>query len=102
GEDGIRDKLVTGVQTCALPICVINFAQGQFGALGASIMAVLFVNNGWSFWAALPIALATGAVLGGLTELLVVRRLFTQPRLLLFVATIGVTQVILLLQLQLP
>ena len=25
---------------------VINFAQGQFGALGASIMAVLFVNNG--------------------------------------------------------
>src|SRR4029077_9369648 len=81
---------------------VINFAQGQFGALGASIMAVLFVNNGWSFWAALPIALAPGAVLGGLTELLVVRRLFTQPRLLLFVATIGVAQVILLLQLQLP
>ena len=81
---------------------VINFAQGQFGALGASIMAVLFVNNGWSFWAALPIALVTGAVLGGLTELLVVRRLFTQPRLLLFVATIGVAQVILLLQLQLP
>jgi len=81
---------------------VINFAQGQFGALGASIMAVLFINNGWSFWQALPIALATGAALGGLTELLVVRRLFTQPRLLLFVATIGVTQVILFLQLQLP
>jgi len=81
---------------------VINFAQGQFGALGASIMAVLFVNNGWSFWAALPLALLTGAVLGGLTELLVVRRLFTQPRLLLFVATIGVAQVILFIQLQLP
>ena len=81
---------------------VINFAQGQFGALGASMMAVLFVNNGWSFWAALPIAIVIGAALGGLTELLVVRRLFTQPRLLLFVATIGVAQVILLLQLQLP
>src|SRR6476469_2628268 len=75
---------------------VINFAQGQFGALGASIMAVLFVNNGWSFWAALPLALLTGAVLGGLTELLVCRRL------LLFVATIGVAQVILFIQLQLP
>src|SRR3989441_4650677 len=23
-EDGIRDKLVTGVQTCALPICVVR------------------------------------------------------------------------------
>src|SRR5205823_9824345 len=26
-EDGIRDKLVTGVQTCALPICIINVAN---------------------------------------------------------------------------
>src|SRR2546425_3677095 len=25
-EDGIRDKLVTGVQTCALPIWMISFA----------------------------------------------------------------------------
>ena len=41
-------------------------------------------------------------MIGGLTELLVVRRLFSQPRLLLFVATVGVAQVILLLQLQLP
>src|SRR2546423_15390465 len=24
-EDGIRDKLVTGVQTCALPICSLSF-----------------------------------------------------------------------------
>src|SRR3989441_11991358 len=26
-EDGIRDKLVTGVQTCALPICVASRAR---------------------------------------------------------------------------
>src|SRR5205823_9078305 len=25
-EDGIRDKLVTGVQTCALPICSISIS----------------------------------------------------------------------------
>ncbi|MFO1536562.1 MAG: ABC transporter permease subunit [Actinomycetota bacterium] len=81
---------------------VINFAQGQFGALGASVISILLVNYGWSFWAALPLAIVIGAALGGLTELLVVRRLFSQPRLLLFVATIGISQVILLLQLQLP
>ena len=81
---------------------VINFAQGQFGAFGASVMSVLFVNNGMSFWITFPLAIATGALLGGLTELLVVRRLFTQPRLLLFVATIGVAQVILFMQLKLP
>src|SRR2546425_3553842 len=34
-EDGIRDKLVTGVQTCALPICVRKAAlcQVTFGQL---------------------------------------------------------------------
>ena len=26
-EDGIRDTSVTGVQTCALPICPINFGD---------------------------------------------------------------------------
>src|SRR3989441_12779100 len=30
-EDGIRDKLVTGVQTCALPICARN--RGRAGPL---------------------------------------------------------------------
>ena len=81
---------------------VINFAQGQFGALGASVLSVLMVEYNWSFWFALPVAMIVGAALGGVTELLVVRRLFNQPRLLLFVATIGMAQVIQLVQLQLP
>ncbi|MEX1008744.1 MAG: branched-chain amino acid ABC transporter permease/ATP-binding protein [Acidimicrobiia bacterium] len=81
---------------------VINFAQGQFGAFGASLMAVLYVNEGMSFAITIPLAILSGALIGGLTELLVVRRLFSQPRLLLFVATVGVAQVILLLQLQFP
>src|SRR5205823_9108403 len=28
-EDGIRDKLVTGVQTCALPILCVLFAHSE-------------------------------------------------------------------------
>src|SRR5205807_7810117 len=28
-EDGIRDYKVTGVQTCALPICVDNFMRSE-------------------------------------------------------------------------
>src|SRR5687767_15400766 len=28
-EDGIRDKLVTGVQTCALPISALNGVTGK-------------------------------------------------------------------------
>ena len=81
---------------------VVNFAQGQFGAFGASAMAVLYINEGLPYYVTFPLAILTGALFGGLTELLVVRRLFKQPRLLLFVATIGVSQVILFIQLQLP
>src|SRR5207244_630910 len=35
-EDGIRDDLVTGVQTCALPICEVQLAGSvQLGVAGA-------------------------------------------------------------------
>ena len=33
-EDGIRDDLVTGVQTCALPICLGPVVWGLLGFLG--------------------------------------------------------------------
>jgi ABC-type branched-subunit amino acid transport system permease subunit/ABC-type branched-subunit amino acid transport system ATPase component len=81
---------------------VINFAQGQFGAASTLLMLVLTIKYDFSYWLAFPIALITGAALGGITELLVVRRLFKQPRLLLFIATLGVSQVILFLMFQLP
>src|SRR5205823_7857950 len=35
--DGIRDKLVTGVQTCALPISLRNYASGEAGGDGFGI-----------------------------------------------------------------
>ena len=40
-EDGIRDRLVTGVQTCALPIYFIP--AGFFMAL---VLAFVFVGDG--------------------------------------------------------
>ncbi|MGA0879207.1 MAG: ABC transporter permease subunit [Ilumatobacteraceae bacterium] len=80
---------------------VINFAHGQIGAFGGYVMALLQVRYDISYGLSLPLALVTGVVLGIGAEL-VLRRLFTQPRLLLFVATLGLTQVIQLLQLRLP
>ena len=80
---------------------VINFAHGQIGAFGGYIMALLQIRYNVAYGLSLPIALICGVVLGVAAEL-VLRRLFTQPRLLLFVATLGLTQVIQLLQLRLP
>ncbi len=80
---------------------VINFAHGQIGAFGGYVMALLQIQYGIPYGLSLPIALVSGVILGVAAEL-TLRRLFTQPRLLLFVATLGLTQVIQLLQLRLP
>ena len=42
-EDGIRDSPVTGVQTCALPICAV-FTFGVKGGYDAGIKVVEAVN----------------------------------------------------------
>src|SRR2546430_9406357 len=38
-EDGIRDLTVTGVQTCALPICAVTPFSGLFGTVWGIIDA---------------------------------------------------------------
>src|SRR5687767_15189110 len=40
-EDGIRDKLVTGVQTCALPICLFDATMIVMGGI---IGSGIFMN----------------------------------------------------------
>jgi hypothetical protein len=75
---------------------VINFAHGQIGALGAAVLAKLVLDHGWNFYLALALVLVMGGAVGAVVELTVVRRLFTAPRLVLLVATIGVAQLLLL------
>ena len=81
---------------------VINFAQGAIGTLGGFVMGMLMVNYGLPYWLAAILAIAASAAVSTITELLVVRRLFTKPRLLLFVATLGVAQLVALIQVWLP
>jgi ABC-type branched-subunit amino acid transport system permease subunit/ABC-type branched-subunit amino acid transport system ATPase component len=81
---------------------VINFAYGEMGAFGAALLSVLVVNEGWSYWEAIPVVLVAGGLMGAVIELVVVRRLFESPRVILFVATLGVAQLVLLGILLLP
>jgi ABC-type branched-subunit amino acid transport system ATPase component/ABC-type branched-subunit amino acid transport system permease subunit len=73
---------------------VINFAYAEIGAIGAVALARLVLDLHWSFWLALPVVLLIGAALGGAIELVVVRRLFRAPRLMLLVATVGLAQLL--------
>ena len=71
---------------------VINFAVGNMGLPAAALLVLLVVNHGVGYWAALAVGLVAGAAFALGVELVVVRRLFRAPRVILLVATIGVAQ----------
>ena len=73
---------------------IVNFAQGDLGAVPATLGVMLVVAWGWSYWFGLAVGLAGSILLGVLVETLIIRRFFTAPRLLLTVATIGLAQVL--------
>ncbi len=72
---------------------VLNFAQGQLGVVAAVFMVKLYYDFGINYWAALVAALGVAAGAGALSEL-VLRRLFNRPRVMVMVATIGLSQVL--------
>ncbi len=71
---------------------VINFAVGNMGLVGAGLLVILNVNYGVPFWLAAAMGLAVGVIYGAIIELIVIRRLFRAPRVIVLVATIGVAQ----------
>ena len=73
---------------------IINFAQADFGAVAATLAILLVTRRHWSYFVAVPLGLVVALATGALTELVVVRRFFRAPRLILTVATIGVAQVL--------
>lgn len=75
---------------------VLNFAQGQVGVIAAVFLVKLTADFKFEYWFALVLSVALAAAVGGLSEL-VLRRLFSRPRVLVMVATIGLSQVLLAL-----
>ncbi|WP_290897899.1 branched-chain amino acid ABC transporter permease [Hoeflea sp.] len=57
---------------------IINFAHGAWLTVGA-YCAVVTNGLGLSTWLALPLAFVVGAVLGGVTEWVIVRPLYARP-----------------------
>jgi ABC-type branched-subunit amino acid transport system permease subunit/ABC-type branched-subunit amino acid transport system ATPase component len=81
---------------------VINFAIGEMGGFSAALLYRLVIDWDVPFWLSFAAGVAVGAVFGAALELLIVRRLFTAPRVILLVALIGAAQLLLFFQLILP
>jgi branched-subunit amino acid ABC-type transport system permease component len=74
---------------------VLNFAQGQLGVVAAVFLVKLYYDFGINYWAAVVMVLAVAGFAGAVSEL-VLRRLFNRPRVMVMVATIGLSQVLFL------
>lgn len=73
---------------------IVNFAQAALGAAAGVLAVMLFTAWDWSWFVALPLGLVLAAGAGAAVELLVVRRFFWAPRLVLTLATIGLAQIL--------
>ncbi|MCB0972717.1 MAG: hypothetical protein KDA97_14525, partial [Acidimicrobiales bacterium] len=81
---------------------ILNFAQGDLGALPTTLSVGLIAITGLPYAVGFGIGLAAAAVLGAVVELAIIRRFFRAPRLLLTVATIGLSQLLIVCGLLLP
>src|SRR3954454_10316029 len=73
---------------------IINFAQVEIGVLAATVAQVMV--RGWhqSYFVAVPIGIVVALGTGAVIDLVVVRRFFNAPRLILTIATVGVAQIL--------
>ena len=77
---------------------ILNFAHGELGLISALFMEKLVNEHGAPYWPTLALVLVIAMLIGAGIELLL-RRLFARPRLLVMVATIGLSQLLLMLSL---
>jgi len=71
---------------------VINFAVGNLGIVGSALFGLLVLNYDFPFWAAFAFAILAGFGFAAAVELVIIRRLFHAPRVILLVATVGIAQ----------
>lgn len=72
---------------------IINFAQADMGLVPTVLAFLLMTESDVPYGVAFAIGLVVALVLGAATERLVIRRFFRAPRLLVTIATIGLSQI---------
>ncbi|MBA3282771.1 MAG: ABC transporter permease, partial [Acidimicrobiia bacterium] len=103
--------LVTGLLTALLALGlalvyranrILNFAQGDLGTVPTTIAVGLISVAGLPYVVGASVGLLAAVVLGAVVELVIIRRFARAPRLLLTVATIGLSQLLIVCGVLLP
>lgn len=81
---------------------VVNFAQGDLGTVPGTLAVLLITLSGLPWLLGMTIGLVAAVAVGLLADILVIRRFFRAPRLIMTVATLGLSQVLAFGTLYLP
>ena len=81
---------------------VINFAQAELGLVPVAFGASFVLFWGWPYLLGLGATVLLALVLGAVVEMALVRRFSRSPRLVLTVATLGITQLMVYLGILVP
>lgn len=73
---------------------VINFAAAEYGAVAAVVAIELHIQVHVNYFESVAAGIVLSALLGAITELIILRRFSNAPRLILMVVTIGLAQVL--------
>ena len=94
--DGLAYGMVLFIIAVGLSVTLglmrfVNLSHGAFAMIGGYGAALLTREAQWSFWLAVPVAVAGTAAIGALLEALVLRHLYRRPELDQVLFTIGLS-----------
>lgn len=105
------ESLVKGVLAAMLAIGlalvyranrVVNFAQAELGTVPTGFAASFILFWNWPYFAGMGAGLVLALVLGIVVELAFIRRFRNAPRMVVTVATLGITQLLIVLGILIP
>jgi branched-chain amino acid transport system permease protein len=73
---------------------ILNFAQVELGLAPTVLSVSLITYSAMNYFLALAIGIVGAVLVGAIVELAIIRRFFRSPRLILTVATIGLSQLL--------
>lgn len=104
---GLVSGLLTALVALGLALIyranrILNFAQGDLGAVPTTLAVGLIAVTGVPYLVGLLLGLVAAVVLGIVVDVFIIRRFFRAPRLLLTVATIGLSQLLIVASVAMP
>jgi len=99
---GLNAVMAVGMALIYRANRVVNFAQAELGTVPTAFSAAFILFWGWPYLVGLAAGLVMAIVAGVIIEFALIRRFRNSPRLVVTVATLGITQLLVVIGILIP